>query len=75
MIERRVPPSERGAFLTALSARRDAAQSYRAHFWVFEHAEDAGRFVEFTEAADEASVTAAHVGDLSASLWREVQSD
>jgi len=44
-----------------------------AHFWVFEHADDRGRFVEFTEAAGEEQIAALHERDMPADIWREVQ--
>ncbi len=75
MVERRVTPSERAAFLGALAARRGAARMRRANLWVFEHTDEPGRFIEFTEAADALDVAAVHEGALPAPLWREVQGD
>ncbi len=73
MAERRVESTEREAYLAALVARREAAAAVHAHFWVFEHANEAGRFVEFTEAASDESIAAAHGSDVPAERWREVQ--
>jgi len=73
MQERVVAPAERGAYLADLDRRRAHAASAPAHFWVFEHAIDSGRFVEFTEAASEHAIAAAHELGQTPGLWREVQ--
>lgn len=73
IIERRVSDAERVAYLAALPARKQRAAAVPAHFWVFEHAAERGRFVEFTEAAGEEQVAAVHGHDAPADLWREVQ--
>jgi hypothetical protein len=73
MQERRVSDAERADYLAALSARSSSASAAQAHFWVFEHARESGRFLEFTEAAD--AVTLAQllgVEDVS-DHWREVR--
>lgn len=75
MLERRVSASERTAFLHALPARRVAAKAGRVHLWVFEHAEEPGRFVEFTEAAHASDLASLHEGQLPAPLWRAVPED
>ena len=67
IVERRVSEAERAEYLAALSA------VVPAHFWVFEHATERGRFVEFTEAAGEQQIAAAHGDHAPADLWREVQ--
>lgn len=73
MTERRIEPSMRQQYLDSLSERRVLAAGSGAHFWVFEHASDAGRFVEFTEGGSEESIRAASDDAPPASLWREVQ--
>ena len=75
MVERRVSAAERADFLGTLAARRYAAEGAHAHFWVFEHVDEPGRFVEFTEAADATAVATVHDGALPAPLWREVLGD
>ena len=73
MQERVVALVEREAYVASLVDRRARAAAVPAHFWVFEHATESGRFVEFTEAASDDAIAAAHEGDTSAGLWREVQ--
>jgi hypothetical protein len=75
--ERRVDAAAIADYLTAVPARRNAAASFGVHFWVFEHTEDRGRFIEFVEGASEGDVRAAAAGSElsvdSLTLWREVQ--
>jgi len=73
MQERVVAHAEREAYLAALATRRARAAAVLAHFWVFEHATDSGRFVEFTEAASEEAIAAARDDDEMSGFWREVQ--
>ena len=73
MQERVVAPAERGAYLASLDRRRARAAAVPAHFWVFEHATESGRFVEFTEAASDEAIAAAHEVGQTPGLWREVQ--
>jgi hypothetical protein len=73
IVERRIGDHERAAYLAALPGRKLRAAAVPAHFWVFEHAAERGRFVEFTEAADDAGVVALQATDTPAELWREVQ--
>lgn len=73
IVERRVSDEERADYLAALSRRKQRAAAVPAHFWVFEHADDRGRFVEFTEAAGEEQIAALHERDMPADIWREVQ--
>ncbi|MDQ8158690.1 MAG: hypothetical protein P3B76_00155 [Gemmatimonadota bacterium] len=68
-----VAPAERGAYLAALAERRQRAAAVSAHFWVFEHATESGRFVEFTEAAGEAQLAALQDAGTPPDRWREVQ--
>jgi hypothetical protein len=71
--ERVVGDAERAEYLAAMRARRDRANAAHAHFWVFEHESDQGRFVEFIEAADGNAVRAAGVEPVTAALWHEVE--
>ena len=73
MVERRVSATDRAAFLDAHAARRLAARAVGAHVWMFEHLDEPGRFIEFTEAAAASDVASVHGGELPAPLWREVQ--
>ncbi|WP_310570088.1 hypothetical protein [Gemmatimonas sp.] len=73
MQERVVAQAEREAYLATLAIRRARAAAVPAHFWVFEHATESGRFVEFTEAASDDAIAAAHELDQTPGLWREVQ--
>lgn len=73
MCERQVSTTERAAYLESLTLRRAAAAAAHVHFWVFEHSDEPGRFVEFTEAGAVDDIAAAHDGELPAPVWREVQ--
>ncbi len=73
IVERRVATAERDAYLAALEPRRRAAAAINAHFWIFEHADEVGHFVEFTEGADANAIASVHDGELPAPVWREVQ--
>jgi hypothetical protein len=55
-----IPAAERAKYLERLRARRDHYVRASCKFWVFEEIALAGAFVEFTEAADAATLTAAH---------------
>jgi hypothetical protein len=75
--ERQVDAAARGDYLTSVGARQHVAASSGVHFWVFEHAEESGRFIEFVEGASERDVRAVAVdGELlqgPLALWREVR--
>ncbi len=73
MQERVVASVEREAYLASLVHRRARAAAVPAHFWVFEHATESGRFVEFTEAASDEAIAAVHEGGQVPGCWREVQ--
>lgn len=73
IVERRVSDAERAEYLAALPVRKARAAAVPAHFWVFEHADERGRFVEFTEAAGDEQIAALHGHDMPADIWREVQ--
>lgn len=53
MSERVVSQSERASYLHALAVRRESAAAASANFWVFEDANDSGRFLEFVEAGSQ----------------------
>jgi len=53
---RHVTPDRRNEYRAAVAAAGRAADELGAHFWVFEVDGDEGRFVEFSEGADDASL-------------------
>jgi hypothetical protein len=71
--ERLVGDAERAAYLAAMRVRRDKASAAHAHFWVFEHESEHGRFVEFIEAADAHAVRTADEERAPGALWHEVE--
>ncbi len=71
--ERQVPAGERGPYLAAIPERSARAAAARAHFWVFEHHTESGRFLEFTEGVSAEAVAALLDGAPPDSLWREIQ--
>lgn len=71
--EVRIADDARAAYLAALPERTQRAAAVPAHFWVFEHASERGRFVEFTEAKSEALLAAALGLEHATDCWREVQ--
>jgi hypothetical protein len=73
IVECRVSDDERADYLAALPARTARAAAVSAHFWVFEHASDRGRFVEFTEAGDAQRLADLLGNDKPADFWREVR--
>lgn len=73
IVERQVTEAERAGYLSALSSRSARASAVSAHFWVFEHATERGRFTEFTEAASERDLASAGGLESADVLWREVQ--
>ena len=75
VVERQVSANDRVAFLATVSLRQQVAAQVRAHVWLFEHAEEPGRFMEFTEAADASALATVHEGHMPAPLWREVRGD
>ena len=70
MHERLVADAARADYLTTVEARRAHAVSVRAHFWVFEHATEPGRFVEFTEAASADALGSLVGADAARDSWR-----
>ena len=75
IVERVVPDDGRAAYLAQLARRRQQAAAVQAHFWAFEHAGEAGRFVEFTEAPSEEALAAAcgHADGAVTEHWTEVR--
>ena len=77
--ERQVDASARADYLVGVAVRREVAASIGAHFWVFEHEAERGRFVEFTEGESEAALRVVQgEGDdehTSLALWREVRGE
>jgi hypothetical protein len=57
-----IPAAERPKYLERLRARRDHYVRASCKFWVFEEIALSGAFIEFTEALDPATLTAAHAG-------------
>ncbi len=55
-----VPLNERTKYLERLKARKDYYKRATCEFWVFEEAALTGAFIEFVEAADAATLEAAH---------------
>lgn len=55
-----VPATERERYLDKLVARRAHYSGADCRFWVFEEIGLPGLFIEFTEARDQATLTAAH---------------
>ena len=54
-----VPAGGREEYLARLGARKAHFKRANCNFWVFEESEMQGAFLEFTEAADAATLTAA----------------
>jgi hypothetical protein len=57
-----VPSSQRKDYLARLHHRRDHYARANCKFWVFEEMGLPGAFIEFAEAADAATLAAAHAG-------------
>ncbi len=71
--ERHVHAHAREAYFAALQQRRVDFEEAHVHFWVFEHATEDGRFIEFAEGADVVALTSALSGSTPTNVWREVQ--
>lgn len=54
-----VPAGDRAKYLTRLKARQAHYANARCHFWTFEETDLPGAFVEFIEADDADTLTAA----------------
>lgn len=70
--EHSVQTAHRPAYLADAAHRQQLARAARANFWVFEHADEPGRFVEFTEGADASAVVRAHGDEIVTPLWHDV---
>lgn len=73
-----VPVADRPRYLDRLRARLAHYTARACRFWVFEEAALPGAFVEFTEAADAATLAAAHAAAPEAPvdparIYREVE--
>jgi hypothetical protein len=55
-----VPSTDRARYVERLPARRAQYERANCRFWVFEELGLPGLFMEFTEAKDAATLTAAH---------------
>ena len=55
-----VPPQERKSYFDRLRAKRDYYKRANCTFWAFEEAALPGAFLEFFEAPDAPTLTAAH---------------
>ena len=72
MLERRIDGPDENAYIASLAGRVAAATEAEAHFWVFSHASDPHRYVEFVEGAN-ASKVAELSGVSESALWRAVE--
>jgi hypothetical protein len=75
MRERRVEDAARAVYLASVAERRTRAASVQAHFWVFEHAGEPGRFLEFTEAKREEDLVALVGPEAAENRWGEIQGE
>jgi hypothetical protein len=57
-----VTPPEREDYLERARRRREHYGRAGCRYWLFEEADLPGAFIEFTEAADAAALSAAHAG-------------
>lgn len=72
IVEKTVGHADHAAYRESLRARQAAAKVAAANFWVFEHASDAHRYVEFVEGTDAAQV--AHLANVEpGALWRAIE--
>lgn len=73
-----VPPGDRKKFMERLRARRTYYTGVNCQFWVFEESDMPGAYIEFIEAADEATLAQAlagapqHIVD-AARIYKEVE--
>ena len=72
IVERQVAASETDRYLSTIADRQSQAKSLAANFWVFAHASDSRRFVEFVEGADASDVSTLS-GVEPAALWRAIE--
>lgn len=69
--KRDVPAASRASYVADVAARGAAAAQRGVHHWVFQHATDPARFIEFTEGPDDSAVVA-FAGD-EVELWRAIE--
>lgn len=72
VLERRIPEQQRAEFLELARVRTESADAQSARYWVFQHCDDAERFIEFVEAPDPGMVSRL-AGVSSETLWRQVE--
>jgi hypothetical protein len=74
MLERRVADAARAGYLREVAERRAACAPHGVQCWVFEHVAEPGRFVEFVEARDQATLDRVLVTTAAGgSQWRSVE--
>ncbi len=70
VVEKRVTNSDE--YLKGVRDRSDVAIASSLHFWVFQHATDSSRFVEFVEGTD--AVKVAQVAGVETNeLWNSIK--
>lgn len=75
MRECHIQVEARAAYLESVAERRTRAAALQAHFWVFEHAGESGRFLEFTEAKHEDDLVSLVGPEAAHNRWREIQGE
>lgn len=73
--ERHVDAPARDVYFAELQHRRVVAEAAHVHFWVFEHATQHGRFIEFVEAPDAVALARAFPTLMPTDVWRAVQGE
>ena len=73
--ERQVEAEARDAYFAELQQRRVVAGAAHIHFWVFEHATENGRFIEFVEGPDAVALARAFPTSMPTDVWRAVQGE
>lgn len=73
--EKQVSDSERSDYLAAIPQRSANAVAAKSHFWVFEHASERGRFVEFHETPDAQTLQQLLESSSVPEHWCEVRGD
>jgi hypothetical protein len=71
--ERAVGAQDRASYIETLRATRTRCAEQGVHFWAFEHATDAGRYVEFAEAKDVAPLEALGLHAPPAEAWHSLE--
>ncbi len=73
--ERHVDATARDDYFAELPQRRVVAAEAHVHFWVFEHATEIGRFIEFVEGPDAVALARAFPTLMPTNVWRAVQGE